>query len=122
VEVQPGDRIEVSMAIRPEDLMVSWDVVVRPAGRADVQRFRHSTLRGMLLDPADLRRTDPDYRPRLTPRGEARLTVLRLCDGHRPLAEVERQVFEAHRDLFGDPAEAATFVTEVVTRYTTDAT
>ena len=34
-----------------------------------------------------------------------------------PLAEIEKEVFGRHPMLFRSPAEAATFVAEVVTRY-----
>ena len=98
--------------------MFAWDVRVRTG--AGERRFRHSTLEGMLIDPPDLRRTDPRFRPSLTPRGEARLTVLRLCDGSRTLEEIEQTVFDTHRVLFADGGEAAAFVAEVVTRYSTD--
>jgi hypothetical protein len=74
----------------------------------------------MLMDPADLRRTDPEYRPALTPRGAARLSVLTLCDGRRRLHDIEAGVYDRHRDLFASAAEAAEFVAEVVTRYSTD--
>ena len=38
----------------------------------------------------------------------------------RSLGEIEIEVYERHRDLFGSPDEAAEFVAEVVTRYATD--
>jgi hypothetical protein len=44
-----------------------------------------------------------------------------LCDGRRTLDEIEREVFARHGALFASPAEAALFVSEVVTRYTRDA-
>ncbi len=53
----------------------------------------------------------------VTPWGDARLSVLTLCDGQRPLAEVEQEVFRRHPKLFRSSQEAATFVAEVVTRY-----
>ena len=81
--------------------------------------FRHTTLRGMLLAREDLARTNPAHRPVLTRSGAARLTVLRLCDGERTLAEIERALYDEYRDLFASPVEAAVFVAEVVTRYST---
>jgi protein arginine N-methyltransferase 1 len=88
-----------------------------PGAPAAKARFRQSTLKGMLLSREELRRTHPAFVPRLTPRGDARLSVLNLCDGQRPLADIEREVFERHPDLFRTLGEAATFVAEVVTRY-----
>ena len=73
----------------------------------------------MLLPRETLARTRPGFVPRLTRRGQARQTVLELCDGVRPLADIEREVYERHRDLFASPDGAQTFVAEVVTRYAT---
>jgi len=114
VNVRPGDNIEVSMRIRPSDLLVHWVVTVRNGEL----RSSHSTLRGMLLTREELHRTSPHFVPRLTPRGDARRTVLALCDGGRTLDCIEREVFGRHRSLFRDYSEAQVFVAEVVTRYT----
>jgi protein arginine N-methyltransferase 1 len=108
--LRAGDTLNVSMRIRPADLLVKW--TVESGGR----RFSHSTLAGMLIPREDLERTRPSFTPRLTDRGVARRTVLELCDG-RPLGAIEREVFERHRDLFDSEAAAHVFVAEVVTRY-----
>ena len=52
-------------------------------------------------------------------RGEARRTVLELCDGRRSVAEIEREVLRRHPTLFASGGVAAEFVAEVVTRYAT---
>jgi len=114
VDVRPGDNVEVSMRIRPSDLLVHWVVTVRNGEL----RSSHSTLRGMLLTREELRRTSPHFVPSLTPRGDARRTVLALCDGGHTLDCIEREVFGRHRSLFRDYDEAQVFVAEVVTRYT----
>ena len=114
VEVRPGDDVAVSMRIRPSDLLVQWVVTVRNGEH----RSAHSTLRGMLLTREELQRTSPHFIPRLTPRGDARRTVLTLCDGGHTLDCIEREVFGRHRSLFRDYSEAQVFVAEVVTRYT----
>jgi protein arginine N-methyltransferase 1 len=114
--VQPGDLVDVRMHVMPADTLVTWTVSVS-RGTAELVRSRHSTLNGMLMSREDIRRLDPRYTPSLTERGTARLSVLALCDGRRPLAEIEQSVFERHPDLFPSPAEASAFVAEVVTRY-----
>jgi precorrin-6B methylase 2 len=113
VDVCSGDDITVSMRIRPSDLLVHWVVTVRNGE----YRSSHSTLRGMLLSREELRRTNPHFVPSLTARGEARKTVLALCDGAHTLDCIEREVFGRHRPLFRDYNEAQVFVAEVVTRY-----
>lgn len=116
VAVQPEDRIDVSMHVIPAGTMVTWTVDVR-RGSVSLGRFRHSTLKGMLICSEELRHMDPRFVPTLTDRGAARLSVLTLCDGRRPLGEIEREVFERHRGLFPTPAAAGAFVAEVVVRY-----
>ncbi len=116
VPIDAGAAINVTMRILPADTMYAWDVRVEPSSGPPVT-FRHSTLRGMLLAREDLARTNPAHRPVLTRSGVARLTVLRLCDGDRTLAEIEGAVYDEYRDLFASPVEAAVFVAEVVTRY-----
>jgi len=118
VAVAQGDRVSVRMRIIPADLMMNWTINVFRRGSAELsERFEHSTLRGMLLAPQQLNVTRPDYVPHLTERGKARLSVLELCDGRRPLAAIEREVFDRHRDLFRDRDTAAVFVAEVVSGY-----
>jgi type I protein arginine methyltransferase len=111
VPLRCGDTVQVSMRVRPADLLVRWTVGV-PDGR----RFSHSTLGGMFILGDDLKRTHPGSRPQLTRRGVARRTVLELCDG-RPLDAIEREVYDRHRDLFDSEVAAQVFVAEVVTRY-----
>lgn len=125
VSLEAGDCVRIRMHIIPNDLVVTWKVEIRrqePEGNAAASnglkaRFTHSTLRGMLICKEDLERTQPHFIPRLSPRGEARRSILELCDGLRTLAEIEQQVFRRHPDLFPSPAEAAAFVAEVITRY-----
>lgn len=111
VAVKRGDRVRVAMRIIPGESLVAWTVEVND------RRFAHSTFRGMLIAAEDLARTQPGFRPRLSPWGEARRTVLTLCDGRRALAEIEAEVHARHPGLFASPAAAARFVAEVVTRY-----
>lgn len=116
LDVVPGDRVATHMHIIPAESLVTWTVELWRGG-ASVARSRYSTLHGMLLDRDDLRRTAPGFVPVLTARGLARRTVLELCDARRTLAEIERDVWARHPDLFASPASAAVFVAEVVTRY-----
>lgn len=118
VSVAPGDEVAIDIRIRPVDLIVNWSVAVtRASAPSDVIRMRHSTLGGMLLSREDLRSHAPASRPRLTPRGEARRTLLALCDGGHRLEEIEREVFQRHPALFATPGDAQAFVAEVVARY-----
>lgn len=116
VALAPGDRVSVSMRILAADSVYSWTVEVASGGGSRVT-FRHSTFGGMLIAAEDLARTRPAFTPELTAAGAARKSVLDLCDGRRPLADIEDEVFRRHPALFGSRNEAASFVAEVVTRY-----
>ena len=113
--VAAGEPIGIDIRIRPADMLVSWRV---DAGSgAERRRSRNSTLSGMLLTREMFRLQRPESMPRLTPRGEARRSLLELCDGAHPLETIEREVFRRHPGLFPTIAEAQAFVAEVVTRY-----
>jgi protein arginine N-methyltransferase 1 len=116
VGVARGDRVTVSMRIRPASLLVRWHIEVHAVGE-----LRHattaSTFEGMLISREEMERTRPAFQPALTPAGLARRTVLDLCDGERALADIEREVWRRHPAFFHDQDEAAAFVAEVVTRY-----
>ena len=113
--VAKGDVVRIGLRIRPDDMLVSWFVETRT--RSGAIRERHSTLEGMLLTREEIRAHAPQSRPRLSPRGLARLTLLSLCDGGHSLADIEREVRRRHPTLFANDAQAQAFVAEVVTRY-----
>ncbi|HEV2689052.1 MAG TPA: 50S ribosomal protein L11 methyltransferase [Bryobacteraceae bacterium] len=119
VSVDRGDTVRVRMKILPGDLLVNWNVdVFDGPGGAKKTSFRHSTWKAMLLTKEEMERSRPDFFPKLTPRGIGRRTVVELCDGTRPLKEIEDEVFQRHPELFPSRTDAAVFVAEVVTRYT----
>jgi hypothetical protein len=119
VPVQAGDSVIVTMQILPVQIAVTWKAEIQKDNRpaAAPHRVTHTTLRGMLISREDLQRTHPAFVPTLSPWGAARLTVLTLCDGKRPLAQIEQELLHRHPDLFPSLSNAATFVAEVVTRY-----
>jgi hypothetical protein len=115
-KVKKGAAIQVQMHIRPSDVVVTWKASVSQKGSSPIH-FTHSTLRGMLITAEDLMKTRPDSIPRLNPWGIARRSILELVDGSRPLSEIEAEVHRRHPHLFSSRGEAATFVAEVITRY-----
>lgn len=116
VDTRAGDRVSVSMFIRPDTLLVRWAVQVH-RGTQLVHATNTSTFEGMLLGREDLVMSRPEFRPSLTEPGRARRTVVNLCDGRRTIGEIEQAVLAQHPQLFRSVSEAATFVAEVVTRY-----
>jgi ribosomal protein L11 methyltransferase PrmA/PRMT5 arginine-N-methyltransferase len=117
--VNAGDSVRVKMRISPADTLVNWRVEVADRAGAVRKKFSHSTFGGMLICPEDLAKSRPSYVPKLTAWGIARRSVVNLCDGKRTIAEIEREVYEQHRDLFASLSEAAAFVYEVMVPYGT---
>jgi hypothetical protein len=122
VTLAKGDHVDVELQIRSAELLFTWIVDVwlgsDPKSRVNKGSFRHSTFQGMLLSKEGFERTGPEFVPRLSSRGQARRSVLELCDGKRSLREIETEVYRRHQNLFRSHTEAATFVAEVTTRYT----
>jgi PRMT5 arginine-N-methyltransferase/ribosomal protein L11 methyltransferase PrmA len=110
VPLARGAGVAASLQILPAADMYSWEV------EAGSRCFRHSTLGGMMLSREDLVRTSPEHRPLRSPGADAALTILQLADGRHPLREIERIVFERHRELFGSAPEASAFVADVLAR------
>jgi protein arginine N-methyltransferase 1 len=122
VSLAKGDQVKVELLIRSRELLFTWVVDVwHPDADSKEQlsmgSFRHSTFSGMLMSKEGFERTRPEFVPRLSSRGEARRSVLELCDGTRPLHEIEAEVYRRHQNLFRSYSAAAAFVTEVTTRY-----
>lgn len=125
VTLEKGDRVQITMHIVPTELIVTWKVDVwgNTDNRQGQERctrkaqFRHSTFQGMLICKEDLQKTQPEFIPKLSPWGKARLTVLSLCDGQRALREIEQEVYARHPKLFRSLGGAAAFAGEVITRY-----
>ncbi len=121
VAVAEGDHVHIKMHIMPTDLVVTWKVEVwgqnQEALAASKGLFTHSTWKGMLICKEDLEHTRPDFVPKLTRRGEARLSVLKLCNGERRLSEIEEELYRCYPELFRSRGEAAVFVAEVVRYY-----
>jgi len=115
--VHANERFEVAITIVPRESLISWTVEVIGDDARPRARFSHSTFRGMLLCPEDLRKAAPDFVPTLNDWGEARRTVFALCDGRRNLREIENEVLRQHANLFPSSAEAAAFVAEVMVPY-----
>jgi hypothetical protein len=117
VSVRKDDCVDITFDVIPKHSIVNWTVHVKCAGES-IERFSHSTLRGMFISKESLHKTRPEFIPLLNPWGMARRSVVDLCDGKRLLCEIERQVFERHQDLFRNPGDAQAFVAEVVSTCT----
>ena len=123
VEVREGDVIGLEMHVIPREPVMTWKTSVqRPsdpgAHPEEIASFVNSTFNGMIVSREHLSKTRPTFRPKLTRRGEARAFALALCNGKRPVSEIEESLFEEYRDVFPRRDEAGVFVSEVVSRHT----
>lgn len=115
MDVAAGETIDVSVRLLASDMILAWT-----AGRAaGGDRRAQSTWHGMLPVREARLRTRDDAVPVLTPRGEARRTVLELCDGARSVREVERALLDRHPALFQTERDASVFAAEVLAVYAT---
>ena len=118
VDVSEGDRVKVAMHILTADHIVTWTVeVCGPSDNSSRARFTQSTWKSMLVAREDLHKTRPDFVPAFKPRARAWQTVIELCDGQRSVAEIERELYQRHSDLFHSPADAAALVAEAISSY-----
>jgi protein arginine N-methyltransferase 1 len=117
VEVEPGDQVSVAMTIDASNVMVTWRVGIATREGVAKGKFVHSTFKGMLLDKESLRKTRPGFVPKLSKWGEARRSVVDLCDGKRTFEEIRAEVYRRHPKLFASIEEAERFVTEVFVPY-----
>jgi protein arginine N-methyltransferase 1 len=120
MEVREGDRARLDIHIVPSEGLVSWNIEISRKEDSTWVRTAsslQSTFKGMLLREDDLRHTQPNFVPRRTSWGDARLSVLNLCDGRRQLKEIEAEVYQRHANLFRSSSEVAGFVARVVARY-----
>jgi protein arginine N-methyltransferase 1 len=114
VPVVAGDTMRVRFRATPAESLFTWRVEIN-GGKGGA--FSHSTFHSLLLTPDDLRRTNPNFAPQLSPQGRACQTILNLCRQQRQLRDIEKQVYEQYAELFATPAEAAKFVAETLKRY-----
>jgi len=86
--------IEVQAKLLEENYLWRWKTRIAPAGESADTRFvfDQSTLQGMLLSPASLRKAASDYAPALSEDGAIHARALALMDGKRSLEEIAQQL------------------------------
>lgn len=102
------------MVARPSEHLYSWTVEHHPSG----QRFRHSTLKVMVLGTDAFSRAKSDCIPRPSQEARARTLVLGYCDGERTASEIEATVLRDHPQLFPSAKAISQFVDDVLGRDT----
>lgn len=119
VAVVEGDTINVTMRALPATEIIRWQVEIFD-GKTEIckGKFNQNSWKGMLLSREDLHKTLPITKPELSATGQARLTVLRLCDGKHTVSEIQTQTYLLHSNLFHTPEDAASFVSDIIQKHT----
>ena len=112
--LQAGDLLQATISARPGDELLAWTITNPATGLCCTQ----STWQGMLLESADIVRSNPDRVPRPSAEAEARALVLGYCDGRRSVRDIEEAVLRDHPSLFPSRSEISGFVAEVLGRDT----
>jgi protein arginine N-methyltransferase 1 len=112
--VHAGDVLQASISARPGDQLLAWSATNPATGLCCTQ----STWQGMLVESADIARSNPDRVPRPSAEAQARAVVLGYCDGKRSVRDIEEAVLRDHPSLFPSRREISGFVAEVLGRDT----
>jgi protein arginine N-methyltransferase 1 len=116
-----GDRVhlELKLTVQPVRNIWTWNVSgSRPSRGRTVSLFTetHSTFAALPFSPQLLRKLAPEHAPTLHRWGDARRTLLDLCNGRRSIRELEREIQTRYPELFPSGPQAQGFVAEVVAR------
>lgn len=112
VSALAGDRVDMSIAIRPGESICQWSVTVSEPAGAVRATATNSSLAGLLVGMADLARANPSAHPVLSEWGQAHHLVLQLCDGTRSLQAIEEAVALRYPVLFSNAVSVSRFVAE----------
>jgi Ribosomal protein L11 methyltransferase (PrmA)/PRMT5 oligomerisation domain len=116
VPVDSGDRVICSIGTNDGQIW-RWQVEVRSESEASSalgseKRFDHSTFRPGLISKEAIRKSSPLFIPQLSPRGQALLYGMNLCNGQRALAEIEELISDKYGDCFVSRKMLSKFVAE----------
>ena len=124
VPLATGDTVTVDLQARlvGDDYVWTWNTQVRPAGQPDqvLASFQQSTLFGVPLSAARLRKRASRHVPSLTGEGQAARLALASMDASVSLAEIARRVTERFPDRFPTAKEALAYVADLSQRYSRD--
>jgi protein arginine N-methyltransferase 1 len=121
VAVAAGDSVRCVVKAPMGQNLVHWSVSIESknngAEQSDVAQFVHSTFKGALLCPEDMRRTVPSYVPTLTPTGQAVLAALKLVEEEHTVEVIAEQLHADHPCMFRSVEEASVFVAGVIGKH-----
>jgi protein arginine N-methyltransferase 1 len=121
VSLQPGDVVTVFLQANlvGNDYVWRWDTCIHPKGPSPqaTARFQQSSLLGIPLSPAGLRKRAATHVPLLDEEGQIDQFILGLMDGTHTLAEMASRVMSQFPDHFSTLQNALTHVGELSQKY-----
>ncbi len=120
VDVEPGDRIAVSLRadLVQSDYVWSWDTTVQDGNSATTKaHFRQSTFFGGPLSIERVHTRGSSYKPALTDRGAVDSTILQAMTGQQTLDHIAQLVMDQHPGQFPSRREALARVADVSEQY-----
>jgi hypothetical protein len=118
VQLAPGDQIDVDLraTLVGGDYVWQWNTAITTSATppAIKARFEQSTLHGMPVSPASLRKGSASYRPTLTANGRMARFVLEAMNDGMPLGDIAARLSKEFPASVHDPLN---FVTALARRY-----
>ncbi len=111
VTVNAGDAVSVAISVLGNGTVWSWRATVRGQPCGD-----QSTLWGVPQLRQRLQRVASGHAPTLTREGEAERELLRLVDGHTPVAALTEGLLRSYPGFFRSGDDATAFVQDVIAR------
>lgn len=114
LNVTIGDRVSLTMAMRPDDHVFAWTVDHHASGK----RFRHATLDSTQFGTDDLKKADQSRVPLPNNRARAGEVVMSYCDGQRSIAQIRDAVLRDHPDLLPSRQASEDFINDWLATWT----
>lgn len=116
VEVSQGYRIELSLGANlvTDDYVWGWDTsILTPESSQPKVSFKQTTLFGVPLSPAQLRKQSAAYKPTLNESGQVERFILQSMSGDASLEEIAERLRESFPQRYADWKAALNDVTKV---------
>lgn len=119
VEVEEGDKIEVSLsaAFEKGDYTWSWQTKILNKQQETKAEFRQSTLAGLFISPAQMLKQSEYFVPRLNKDAEIDLFILDKMDGENLLGDIADELLKQFSGNFDSFETALNRVSQLSQKY-----
>lgn len=117
VPVRSGDGLQVALRSLEEGLAWRWTVKHVPSGDREPVTLDQSSIKGFLLSPDELRKARPDYKPSLSPLGQAVQFVLGAADGSRSVEAIAEELLHRYPEAIRTRDDAGRLVRNMMAHF-----